>query len=87
MFNIPVEELVIINSDFKRYIRVLKENGIETTVDLASAYITCSLGSYRGLGKKSYALLKDFLDHHVKYKELYDQLQKAKEENNEPTQS
>ena len=87
VFNIPVEELVIINSDFKRYIRVLKENGIDTTVDLASAYITCSLGSYRGLGKKFYALLKDFLDHHVKYKELYDQLQKTKEENNEPAQS
>ena len=87
VFNIPVEELVIINSDFKRYIRVLKENGIDTTVDLATAYITCSLGSYRGLGKKFYGLLKDFLDHHVKYKELYDQLQKTKEDNNEPTQS
>ena len=87
VFNIPVEDLVIINSDFKRYIRVLKENGIDTTVDLATAYITCSLGSYRGLGKKFYGLLKDFLDHHVKYKELYDQLQKTKEENNEPAQS
>ena len=80
VFNIPIEELVVINSDFKRYIRILKENGIDTTVDLATAYITCSLGSCRGLGKKFYGLLKDFLDHHVKYKELYDQLQKQKEE-------
>ena len=53
VFNIPVEELVIINPDFKRYIRILKENNINTTVDLATAYITCSLGSCQGLGKSS----------------------------------
>ncbi len=74
VFDIPVEELVLINSDFKRYIRVLKENGINTTVDLATAYITCSLGSCTGLGKKFFGLLKDFLDHHVKYKEMYDEI-------------
>lgn len=82
VFDIPVEELVVINSDFKRYIRILKENGIDTTVDLATAYITCSLGSCRGLGKKFYGLLKDFLDHHVKYKELYTQFQDAKKQSN-----
>ena len=52
VFNIPVEELVLINRDFKRYIRILRANGINTTGDLASAYITCSLGSCHGLGKK-----------------------------------
>ena len=61
--------------DFKRYIRVLKENGINTTTDLATAYITCSLGSCKGLGKKFFGLLKDFLDHHVTYKQIYDELQ------------
>lgn len=74
VFNIPVEELVVVNRDFKRYIRILKENNICTTVDLATAYITCSLGSYTGLGKKFFLLLKDFLDHHVTYKEMYDKI-------------
>ena len=75
VFDIPVEDLVMINRDFKRYIRILKENDINTTVDLATAYITCSLGSCHGLGKKFFGLLKDFLDHHVTYKEMYDEIQ------------
>ena len=75
VFNIPVDDLTLINCDFKRYIRVLKENGINTTTDLATAYITCSLGSCKGLGKKFFGLLKDFLDHHVTYKQIYDELQ------------
>ena len=70
-----MEELTLINSDFKRYIRILKENNINTTVDLATAYITCSLSSCQGLGKKFFGLLKDFLDHHVTYKEMYDEIQ------------
>lgn len=57
-------------------------------VDLASAYITCSLGSCHGLGKKFFLLLKDFLDHHVTYKQLYDEIKEklnSKEEtDNEP---
>ena len=75
VFDIPVEDLVLINPDFKRYIRILKENEIFTTVDLATAYISCSLGSCPGLGKKFYGLLKDFLDHHVTYKEMYEEIQ------------
>lgn len=74
VFDIPVEELILINKDFKRYIRILKENNINTTVDLATAYISCSLGSCRGLGKKFFGLLKDFLDHHVTYKQMYDEI-------------
>ncbi len=72
VFDIPIEELVLINRDFKRYIRILKENGINTIVYLATAYITCSFASCRGLGKKFFGLLKDFLDHHVTYKQMYD---------------
>lgn len=88
VFNIPIEELVLINRDFKRYIRILKENNINTTVDLATAYITCSLSSCRGLGKKFFGLLKDFLDHHVTYKQMYDEIQEKlstkEDEINEP---
>lgn len=89
VFDIPVEDLVLINRDFKRYIRILKENNIHSTVDLATAYISCSLGSCNGLGKKFFSILKDFLDHHVSYKEMYDDIQQKlshKEDNvNEQT--
>ena len=89
VFDIPVEELVLINRGFKRYIRILKENNINTTVDLATAYITCSLGSCRGLGRKFFGFLKDFLEHHVTYKQMYDELQEKlstkKDEINEST--
>lgn len=89
VFDIPVEDLVLVNRDFRRYIRILRENNIYTTVDLATAYITCSLGSCSGLGKKFFSLLKDFLDHHVTYKEMYDEIQQKlnhKEDNvNEQT--
>ena len=76
VFDIPVEDLVLINPDFNRYIRILKENNINTTADMANAYVSCSLGSCHGLGKKFFSLLKDFLDHHVTYKQLYDEVQK-----------
>ena len=89
VFDIPIDDLVLINRDFQRYIRILKENNIFTTIDLATAYISCSLGSCRGLGKKFFSLLKDFLDHHVTYKQRYDEIQetlKSKEDKrDEPT--
>ena len=75
VFDIPVEDLILINPDFKRYIKILKDNDLHTTTDLATAYITCSLGSCNGLGKKFFSLLKDFLDHHVTYKQMYDEIQ------------
>lgn len=91
VFNIPIEDLVLIIPDFRRYIRILRDNGINTTVDLATAYVTCSLGSFHGLGKKFFGLLKDFLDHHVSYKQMYDEIQeninKKEGSINEPAQN
>ena len=88
IFDIPVEDLILINPDFKRYVRILKENNFNTTVELATAYIKCSLGSCNGLGKKFFSLLKDFLDHHVTYKQMYDEIKEnlnnKEDENNGP---
>ena len=88
IFDIPVEDLILINPDFKRYVRILKENNINTTVELATAYIKCSLGSCNGPGKKFFSLLKDFLDHHVTYKQMYDEIKEnlnnKEDENNGP---
>lgn len=70
-FDIPVEYLPALNPDFKRYIRILHEHDIDTTADMVTAYLSCKLGSYRGLGKKYFITLRDFLNHQHKYKELY----------------
>lgn len=51
--DIPVADLPSIKPDFKRYVKVLHENGILTTSDLVTSYLSCSLGSVRGLGRNS----------------------------------
>ena len=79
VLDISVEDLVLINRDFKRYIRILKDDGINMTVDLDTAFITCSLESCQGLRKKFFELLKDFLDQHVTYRQMYDEIQKTQQ--------
>lgn len=55
VFDIPIEKLLFVNRDFKRCIRIFKENGIY--IDLATAYISRSLGLCCGLSKSSTDLL------------------------------
>jgi len=74
VFDIPVTDLPSLNPDFKRYIKVLHENNIMTTTDMAYAYLSCSLGGVRGLGRKFFVTLKDFLSHQKKYENEYGQL-------------
>jgi hypothetical protein len=74
VLDIPVSELPSIESDFKRYIRILQEHGIHTTFQLVTAYLSCSLGSCRGLGKKFFSVLRIFLNEQHKYKHIYKEL-------------
>ena len=91
-FNIPVEELPVLQPEFKRYIRILKEHGINTTSELVIAYLSCSLGSYRGLGRKFSGLLREFTNNQNMYRRKYLELNPQSdnttttEEQNEPTQ-
>ena len=80
-FNIPVAELVKLNPDFKRYIRILEEHDIHTTSDLVTSYLTCSLSSYKGLGRKFFVILRDFMNHQHKYKEEYERITSESEKN------
>ena len=79
--DIPVSVLPSLNQDFKRYIRILESNGILTTQKMATAYLSCELGSVHGLGKKFFMTIRDFLDHQTKYKDLYKQLKKGGNQN------
>lgn len=74
ILDIPVTELPSIEPDFKRYIRILEERGIHTTSQMATAYLSCELGSVRGLGKKFFSVLRIYLNEQHKYKKLYDEL-------------
>jgi transposase len=76
VLEIPVSQLPSIEPDFKRYVRILQDNGIDTTSQLVTAYLSCSLGSCRGLGKKFFSVLRVFLNEQHRYKRIYDGLQK-----------
>ena len=71
IFDIPVEELPSLNGDFKRYIKPLRDSNINTTADMITAYLSCNLGSIRGLGRKFFITLQDFLNHQHKYQQEY----------------
>ena len=71
VIDIPLEDLVIINPEFNRYLRVLKANGIETTTQMVDQHYTCKLKEYRGLGKKFYGLIRDFITNQKSYREQY----------------
>ena len=73
-FDIPVADLPSLNPDFKRYVKVLHENGILTTSDLVTSYLSCSLGSVKGLGRKFFATLQDFVSNQHRYKKSYKEL-------------
>ncbi len=76
-FNIPVEELLVINPSFKRYIKYLLAADIHTTSEMVVAYLSRKLDSIRGLGRKFFTIFKDFLHNQPKYKKDYINLKKG----------
>ena len=71
-----LKEIVVID------MRLLSENGIHTTSELAASYFTFELSKIRGIGKKCMALVKDFVLNQKMYRERYDQMMKQLEEHN-----
>ena len=80
VFDNTVSELEILNHDFKRYVRHLHDAGIQTTGQMARAYLSCTLGSAKGLGRKFFSILEDFLSHQHMYKKKYEEYLKSKED-------
>jgi hypothetical protein len=76
-FNVPVSTLPSVIPDFKRYVRILEEKGIHTTSEMTAAYLSCELGSVKGLGKKFFSTIKDFLNNQKKYKEAFKSISKG----------
>ena len=64
----------MLNPDFKRYVRILHENNIHSTADMVTAYLSCSLGGAKGLGRKFFVTIRDFLQHQHHYQNEYKKL-------------
>lgn len=77
IFEIPVDELPLLNPDFKRYIKILKENDIHTSTDMITAYLSCTLGSTKGLGRKFFVTIRDYIQRQHHYQNEYKKLQQS----------
>ena len=71
VIDISLDDLVTLNRDFKRYVRILRNNGIQTTAQMVDQYYECRLKDYAGLGKKFYGLIKDFITNQKHYREQH----------------
>ena len=71
VLNISLDDLVSINSGFRRYLPILKSIGIADTKALAHSYFACELRDCKGLGPKFYTLVKEFTENQDGYRNLY----------------
>ena len=74
VLDMPLDDLVQLNSAFRRYVPVLKAAGILQTKPLIESYYSCGLRGCKGLGPKFYTLVKEFIDTQDNYRELYNSL-------------
>ena len=68
VIDIPIEDLANKDPAFKRYVRILISNRIHTTKQMVHSYYLCDLTNIKGLGKKFYGLLKEFIGNQEKYR-------------------
>ena len=68
VIDISIEELANKDPAFKRYVRILISGNIHTTKQMVHSYYLCDLMNIKGLGKKFYGLLKEFIENQEKYR-------------------
>ena len=72
VIDIPLQDLININKGFKRYVPLLAEEKIYTTSEMVDAYQECRLHHIKGLGKKFFNLIKEFINNQEYYvKQVY----------------
>ncbi len=74
MFDIPVEVLILINSGPCATFSFSKEPHIHYSQSGNGIHLM-HLRFMPRLGKNFYCFLRDFLDHHISYKEVYEEIQ------------
>ena len=73
VIDITIDKLAELDHDFNRYVRPLKLANITTTNDLIHRYYSCELRHVKGLGKKFFGLMKDFIQNQKQYKQLLEE--------------
>ena len=68
VIDISIEELANKDPAFRRYVRILISGNIHTTKQMVHSYYLCDLTNIKGLGKKFYGLLKEFIGNQEKYR-------------------
>ena len=71
VLDIQLEELVIIDPRFKRYVKKMIPLGIESTQEMVHWFQLCKFKKVKGLGKGFYDLVRQFISSQQKYEELY----------------
>lgn len=71
VIDMAISDLIIINPSFRRYAHLLLEQGIPSTKQLVERYTECSLSGTRGLGKKFFSLVRDFIGSQETYRRQY----------------
>ena len=74
IFECPIDDLPMLNPDFKRYLKILHECNVHTTTDMVTAYLTCTLSGVKGLGRKFFVTIQDYLQNQHHYQEKYKSL-------------
>lgn len=70
---LTIDKLAELDHDFNRYVRPLKLAGIITTTDLIHKYYACELRRVKGLGKKFFGLMKEFIQSQKDYKQMLEE--------------
>ena len=61
-------QLVQVNPAFKRYVAPLSAVNIRTSAEMVHAYYQCQLKNVRGIGKKFFGLVREFISNQKEYK-------------------
>jgi transposase len=68
VIDISIEELANKDPAFRRYVRILISGNIHTAKQMVHSYYLCDLTNIKGLGKKFYGLLKEYIGNQEKYR-------------------
>ena len=71
VIDIRLEELIVIEPRFKRYVRKLIPLGIRMTQEMVHAYHLCKFKRVKGLGKGFYNLVSAFIENQETYSKKY----------------
>ena len=73
VLDISLEELIIIEPKFKRYVKKMLPLNVTTTQELVHWFQLCKFKRVKGLGKGFYSLVREFIDTQDHYIELYNE--------------